>query len=402
MTSSFPHSRRDFLAAVGAAAVATGVHGAPAYSQPARPPGTSLDATARLLKALSEAPGPSAFEEEVRRIVVAEYTALGAGIAYDGLGSVIATLPGNTTGPRVMVTAHMDEVGLMVQHITPDGFIRVKMLGGILEQALPDQRWTILGRNGPVTAITGLRTTHVTPPSQRGVVWPLEDTFLDVGAASREEVEKMGIRPGDGIAPLSDFLALPNGRYAGKAWDDRVGLGVMIAAARRIRAEAVKLPAQVLWVATTQEEIGLRGAQTAVDKARPDLGISIEAGVSADYPAIGPTQAQEKLGGGPGIFLLDSSMIPNRKLRDFFFDVAREAEVPLQPNVLTGYGEDGAEIQRYDSGRPSVNMTVPTRYLHGHTGIIQRSDFDGAVELLIQVLTRLDAARVAELASFAP
>ncbi len=403
MTSPSSHSRRDFLGAVGAAALATGVHGAPAQAQPARPSAAPpLDATAQLLKALSEAPGPSAFEEEVRRIVVAEYTALGAGIEYDGLGSVIATLPGNTSGPRVMVTAHMDEVGLMVQHITPDGFIRVKMLGGILEQALPDQRWTILGRNGPVTAITGLRTTHVTPPSQRGVVWPLEDAFLDVGAASRVEVEKMGIRPGDGIAPLSEFLALPNGRYAGKAWDDRVGLGVMIAAARRIRAEGTRLPAQVLWVATTQEEIGLRGAQTAVDKARPDLGISIEAGVSADYPAIGPTQAQEKLGGGPGIFLLDSSMIPNRKLRDFFFEVAGQAKVPLQPNVLTGYGEDGAEIQRYDSGRPAVNMTVPTRYLHGHTGIIQRSDFDGAVELLIQVLTRLDATRVAQLASFAP
>lgn len=403
MTSSSAHTRRDFLAVVGTAAIAAGAHGSPAHAQPpARPVPAPLDATAQLLKALSEVPGPPAFEEEVRRIVVAEYTALGAGIEYDGLGSVIATLPGNTSGPRVMVTAHMDEVGLMVQHITPDGFIRVKILGGILEQALPDQRWTILGRNGPVTAITGLRTTHVTPPSQRGVVWPLEDTFLDVGATSREEVEKMGIRPGDGIAPLSEFLALPNGRYAGKAWDDRVGLGVMIAAARRIRAEGVKLPAQVLWVATTQEEIGLRGAQTAVDKARPDLGISIEAGVSADYPAIGPTQAQERLGGGPGIFLLDSSMIPNRKLRDFFFDVAQQAKVPLQPNVLTGYGEDGAEIQRYDSGRPSVNMTVPTRYLHGHTGVIQRSDFDGAVELLIQVLTRLDGARVAALASFAP
>jgi putative aminopeptidase FrvX len=177
---------------------------------------------------------------------------------------------------------------------------------------------------------------------------------------------------------------------------------VMITAARRLRAQGVTLPAQVVWVATTQEEIGLRGAQTAVRQARPDLGISIEAGVSADYPAIGPTQAQERLGGGPGIFLLDSSMIPNRKLRDFFFDVAAEARIPLQPNVLTGYGEDGAEVQRFDTGRPSVNITVPTRYLHGHTGIIQRSDFDGAVDLLIQVLTRLDAARVGQLASFAP
>lgn len=405
-----PHhspTRRDFVAAASTAALLAAARPAALEAQPgARQPAPAqpaLDDTARLLKALSEAPGPAGFEEEVRRIVVAEYTALGAAIEYDGLGSVLATLPGGTAGgPRVMVTAHLDEVGLMVQHVTADGFIRVKILGGILEQALPDQRWWILGRTGAVPAVTGLRTTHVLPAAQRGVVWSLDDTFLDVGAASREEVEKMGIRPGDGIAPMSEFLVLPNGRYAGKAWDDRVGLGVMIAACRRIRAEGIKLPAAVVWVATTQEEIGLRGAQTAVQKARPDLGISIEAGVSADYPAIGPTQAQERLGGGPGMFLLDSSMIPNRKLRDFFFDVAQQAKIPLQPNVLTGYGEDGAEIQRFDSGRPSVNMTVPTRYLHGHTGLIQRADFDRAVELLIAVLTRLDAAKIAQLASFAP
>jgi len=401
MTPHTPPTRRGFFATFGAAALAAGSTTS-AQGRPAAPASAALDETARLLKSLSEAPGPSAFEEEVRKIVVAEYSGLGATIEYDGLGSVLAALPGGATGPRVMVTAHMDEVGLIVQHITPDGFIRVKILGGILEQALPDQRWTILGRNGPVPAVTGLRTTHVLPASQRGVVWSLDDTFLDVGATSPEDVERLGVRPGDGIAPLTEFLVLPNGRYAGKAWDDRVGLGVMIAAARRIRAENIRVPAQVLWVATTQEEIGLRGAQTAVQKARPELGISIEAGVSADYPAIGPTQAQERLGGGPGLFLLDSSMIPNRKLRDFFFDVAQEARIPLQPNVLTGYGEDGAEIQRFDSGRPSVNMTVPTRYLHGHTGIIQRSDFDRAVELLIQVLTRLDSRKAGQIASFVP
>ena len=104
----------------------------------------------------------------------------------------------------------------------------------------------------------------------------------------------------------------------------------------------------------------------------------------------------------PGIFLLDSSMVPNRKFRDFFFDVAREEGVPLQPDVLTGYGEDGAEIQRYDTGRPSVNMTVPTRYLHSHTGMIQRSDFDQAVELLIAVLGRLDDGTVEQIGSFDP
>jgi endoglucanase len=230
----------------------------------------------------------------------------------------------------------------------------------------------------------------------------VDQVFLDLGATSREEVEAMGVRPGDGVAPWSPFLVMPNGRYAAKGWDDRVGVAAMIAAARRIEAEGIDLPGDVVWVATTQEEIGLRGAQTAVDLAQPDIGISIEAGVSADYPGIRPTQAQERLGGGPGIFLLDSSMIPNRRFRDFFFRVAEEEGITLQPDVLTGYGEDGAEIQRYDTGRPAVNMTVPTRYLHAHTGIIQRSDFDEAVELLIQVLRRLDASTVQELSSFDP
>ncbi|MDX1647062.1 MAG: M42 family metallopeptidase [Longimicrobiales bacterium] len=367
---------------------------------PAQLAGQEPDETEALLQRLTEAPAPPGFEEEVRRIVAGEFRALGATVEYDGLGSVHATLPGTGDGPRIMVTAHMDEVGLMVQHITADGFIRVKNLGGFLGHAYPDQRWTILGREGPVMGVSGLPTVHVTRGPQRERVWSVDDVFLDVGAESRAEVEAMGVRPGDGIAPWSPFAILANQRYAAKGWDDRVGVAVMISAARRIRDEGIELPGNPVWVSTTQEEIGLRGAQVAVDFADPDIGISIEAGVSADYPGIGPTQAQERLGGGPGIFLLDSSMIPNRAFRDFFFQVAEERGIPLQPDVLTGYGEDGAEIQRYDTGRPVVNMTVPTRYLHGHTGIIQRSDFDQAVDLLLAVLQRLDDETVREIASF--
>lgn len=376
--------------------------GVGSISGPGSLAGQQLDATEDLMRRLTEAPGPPAFEEAVRRIVADELRALGASVEYDGLGSVHAELPGRDGGPRIMVTAHMDEVGLMVQHITPDGFIRVKNLGGFLGHAYPDQRWTILGREGPVLAVSGLPTVHVTRGAQRDQVWSVDQTFLDVGATSRQEVEAMGVRPGDGIAPWSPFVVMANDRYGAKGWDDRVGLAVMIEAARRIREEGIDLAGDVVWVATTQEEIGLRGAQVAVDFADPDIGISIEAGVSADYPGIGPTQAQERLGGGPGIFLLDSSMIPNRAFRDYFFQVADEEGIPLQADVLTGYGEDGAEIQRYDSGRPVVNMTVPTRYLHGHTGIIQRSDFDQAVELLLGVLRRLDAEKVAEIATFEP
>ncbi len=358
------------------------------------------DPVVQLLEALTNAPGPSGFEGPVRDIVTIGLNELGAEISHDGLGSVIGRFDGPPGSPRVMVTAHMDEVGLLVQYIRPDGFIKFKTLGGWLDQALIDQRWVINTRDGRVHGVSGIRTIHVTPGSERNQVWGRDTISIDVGATSQADAERLGIRPGDPIAPWSPFTVLANDRYAAKAWDDRVGLGVMLEAMKRIQQRGVQLPSTIYLVATVQEEIGLRGAATSVPLVNPDLGISIEAGVSADYPGARPEQAQERLGGGPGIFLLDSSMLPNTKLRDFFFKVAEAEGITLQADVLTGYGQDGAEIQTFDTGRPALNMTVPTRYLHSHTGIIDRRDFEGAVELLVAVLTRLDAQTIAELSSF--
>ena len=364
--------------------------------------GQSPDPVVDLLAALTNAPGASGFEGPVRDIVRSRLMELGGEISHDGLGSVIGRFAGPPDSPRVMVTAHMDEVGLLVQYIRPDGFIKFKTLGGWLNQALVDQRWILNTREGLIHGVSGIRTIHVTRGSERTRVWDSNELFIDVGATSRSDALAMGIRPGDPIAPWSPFTVLANDRYAAKAWDDRVGLGVMLEAMQRMQQRGISLPSTIYLVATVQEEIGLRGAQTSVPLVNPDLGISIEAGVSADYPGARPEQAQERLGGGPGLFLLDSSMLPNTKLRNLLFDVAYSEGITLQPDVLSGYGEDGAEIQRFDTGRPSVNMTVPTRYLHGHTGIIDRNDFEGAVELLIAVLQRLDGPTIAELSSFRP
>jgi putative aminopeptidase FrvX len=299
-----------------------------------------------------------------------------------------------------MIAAHMDELGMLVKYITADGFVKFQPLGGWLDQGLINQRFTILTRKGPAHGVTRLKTPHVMSPQERTRLTERDRIFLDVGAANRQDAEeRLGIRPGDSIAPDSKFLPLNDGKlYLAKAWDDRVGLAVMIEVVRRLKQNPP--PNTVYAVATVQEEIGLRGAHTSSYQVKPDIGLSIEAGVAFDYPGISQEEAQERLGGGPGIFLHDSSMLPSVKLRDFVADVAHDRRLPLQFNLLSGYGEDGAEMQRVYGGAPAINVTVPARYLHNHNGVIHRDDFDRAVDLVTEVIRRLDAAAVRKLKTF--
>ena len=222
-------------------------------------------------------------------------------------------------------------------------------LGGWLDQALINQRWVIMTRNGPVLGITGVKTPHVMTAEARGQLFKREQMFIDVGASSKEDAEeRLAIRPGDPIAPDSSFTPLSGGSlYLGKAWDDRAGLAVIIELMRRLRETAP--PNTLYGVATVQEEIGLRGAHTSSYAVEPDVGINLESGVASDYPGITQEEAQERVGGGPAIFLHDSSMLPSLRLRDLFVDTARENDIPVQFDVLSrlrrGRGGDAADAQ---------------------------------------------------------
>jgi endoglucanase len=358
------------------------------------------DRVIRLWEELTNAHGPSGFEGPVREILTREFTAAGLEVSTDGLGSVIGVARGAAPQPRIMVDAHMDEVGLMVRYITEEGFIKFQTLGGWLDQALIDQRWIIRTSKGPVLAISGIRAIHISSDI-RGRVIPSSEIFLDVGASSKKGAEALGIRPGDPIAPLSPFTPMGNNRYAAKAWDARVGCALMVEAARRFREQGIKTPGTIYFVGSVQEEVGMRGAQTASRVIKPDLGISLEVGITTDHPGVGPDLAQERLGKGPGIFLYDSSMLPNLKLRDFFLRVSEKEGIPLQTEVISGgYGEDASAIQMHASGTPAINFTVPTRYVHSHTGIIDRADYDNALNLLMKVLVSLDTKTVADISSF--
>jgi len=364
---------------------------------PAQSP--SNDPLLRLMKQFTEAPGPPGAEGAVRKLFTESAKPYADKISYDGLGSVIAQ-QGNT-GPRIMVDAHMDELGAIVRHIRPDGYITVQMLGYWLPQALGDQRWTIIGSKGPVLAVSELWDAHIAPHDAGRPAQPTE-YFFDTGARNAADVAALGISVGDPIVPVSEFAVLPNNRYLGKAWDDRVGCIAMVEAARRLAKQPH--PNQIFYAATIQEEGSeeMRGAITSSHIINPDLGIALEVGVANDTPGNKPDASLETIGGGPGIMLYSFSEYPNRKLVKYVQEVAAEKQIPLQYDFVQGFGDDAGAIKLNGGGVPVTTLLVPTRSTHTHNGIIDRADFDRTVDLLVTLLQRLDAATVAKVKSFDP
>src|SRR5262245_58019687 len=360
---------------------------------------TAQDRTVALLQQLADTAGPPGFEEPIRKVMVDLMKPLSSSLTFDGLGSIIATQ--GADGPRVMVDAHMDELGGMIRRVTPRGLLTMQMLGGWLDQALVDQRWIILGSKGPVRAVTGIRDVHVVPAEERTRVYARDSLFLDVGATTDAEVAAMGIAPGDPVVPDAPFTVL-NGtdNYLAKGWDDRVGCGVIIEAMRRLAT--LPHPNQIVWTITTQEEVGLRGAEAAAAVVKPAIAIAIEGGITGDVFPGRAEETQAKLGAGPGIFLFDSSALPNRKLTQLVKQTAAAKKLPLQTDLVQGYGDDSAELQRSNGGVPTVNLVVPIRYTHSHNGIMNRRDFDQMVELLVALLQKLDKATVDSIRDFTP
>ena len=358
------------------------------------------DRTEQLLQRLADAPGPPGFEDPVRAIMIPEmkpYTT--KPLHYDGLGSVIAEQ--GSVGPRIMIDAHMDELGGMVRRITPIGFLSMQMLGGWLDQALVDQRWIILGSKGPVHAVTGIRDVHIISPTERTSVFSRDSLFLDVGAKTAAEAAAMGLEPGDPVVPDSPFTVMNGTRnYLGKAWDDRIGCAVLLEAMRRTMT--LPHPNTLVFVATTQEEVGLRGARAASQIVKPEIGIAIEGGIAGDTPGSRPEETQAHLGAGPGMFLYDSSAIANRKLVALVRKTAAAKSIPLQADLVQGYGDDSAEMQTTNGGAPTINLVVPVRYTHAHNGIVNRGDFDQMVDLVVALLVQLDQKTVNDLRDFTP
>ena len=352
-----------------------------------------MDRTQHFLKTLVEAHGAPGFEHNVARVMQAHLKDVGP-ITRDKLGSFICEKRGTADTPRVMLAGHLDEVGFMVKSISKEGFVRFLPLGGWWGHVVLAQRLIIKTRKGDVLGVVGSKPPHDLREEDRKKVLEVREMYIDVGATSDWDARKrLDIRPGDPIIPDSPFTVMANPHvYLAKAWDNRIGCAMAAEAAHALKG--VSHPNTVYAVATVQEEVGLRGAQTSAFKVQPDVAFALDVGIAHDSPG---AEGDEKLGGGPLVVVYDASAIPNRALLDLVIDTAKRIKVPLQFETVERGGTDAGRIHVTGQGVPCISMGVTARYIHSHVSMIDRRDFDATVKLLVALVRRLDKKTVASL-----
>lgn len=316
-------------------------------------------------------------------------------VRVDKLGNVIGVLPGtDPQGPKVMIFAHMDEVGFVVRKIETDGWVRLTRVGGIPEKSLPAQRLILRGSKGNVLGIIGPKSHHLTPPEEKFKVVEIKDMFVDIGAHSKDEAEEMGIYPGTPVTYHGYFEEMPGKQIAGKALDNRGGCFVLLQVLRILAEE--QIPATVYFVASVQEEFNIRGVVTAGFAINPDLAIGLDICISSDTPDL-TAQSDIHFGGGPVISHYSfhgrgtlNGLIPNPKLVKYITEVAACNDIPLQHNVFLGGLGDTSYLAVLREGIPAVDMAFPARYTHSPIEVGSLPDMEKLIALLALSIKGID------------
>ena len=347
--------------------------------------------TVELLRKLTELDGVSGYESEVSDFIQAQLKGV-AEFEKDNLGSIICKKKGTVGRPRIMMPAHMDEVGFMVKDVHESGCLKFAPLGGWLDQNLLSHVVTVKTRSADLPGIIAATPPHLMPPEDRDKVIKQRKMFVDVGASDAEDArENFGIKIGDPIVPRQPFTVMKNEKYMlAKAWDDRVGCGLMIEVIRALKGQ--KHANSVFGVGTVQEEVGTRGAETAADVVDPDFCIVLEVGLATDVPGA-EGEVKTSLGKGPIIYVMDGGTIAHHHLKDFILGVADKKKIPYQLSLLERGATDARAIHLHARGVPSIDLGVPTRYIHGHAGIIHADDYDATLRLAVEVVKALTPSK---------
>ncbi|MBU0511805.1 MAG: M42 family metallopeptidase [Chloroflexi bacterium] len=323
-----------------------------------------------LIQKLIQTPGPSGYEKQIRAVVHDEVEAYADEIRVDALGNLIVRKGTKTAqGQRIMLAAHIDEIGVIATHVDENGFVRFTNIGGVRPHYCLGGRVRFL--NGVIGVIG---TEKISDPKKMP---PLDKMFIDVGAASRKDCP---VRIGDVAVFERPFTDLGN-RLVSKAMDNRISAAVLIETLRQLE----DTPHEIYFVFTAQEEVGVRGATTAAYSIDPDLGLAVDVTSTGDTPK-GVTM-DVALGKGPAIKVKDAGVLADPRIIDWMVKTAEKAKIPYQLEILEHGGTDARAIQLTRAGVPAGCLSIPCRYVHSPSEMVDYSDVQNAVRLLVALLS---------------
>lgn len=334
-----------------------------------------------LIKELTDLNGVSGNEKNVRDFIMAKIVGLCDSIETDSIGNVIAFKKGSNSRFKVMLSAHMDEVGFIVSGHTDKGFLKFKPVGGIDDRILPGKRVAIGEKRLP--GVIGSKPIHQQEKDERDKITKVKNLYIDLGAESKEEAEKLSPL-GTFVSFASDYVELGNDCIKAKALDDRVGCAVLI--------EALKHSYEFDLYAcfTVQEEVGLRGAQVAAFRVMPDVALVIEGTTCADVAGVDPSEVSTILGGGAALTIMDRTCYCDKRLVQYLYDVAARNKIKVQYKQTTTGGNDAGKIQGTGTGVKTASISVPCRYIHSPVSVMSRSDFESVERLTITALNQMN------------
>jgi endoglucanase len=331
----------------------------------------------KLIKRLSEAHGVPGCEDEVRSIIKNELKDVCI-IEQDVMGNLVAKKEGGDK--KIMLAAHMDEIGLMVRHIDDNGFLKFITLGGFFDQTILNQSVFVHTKKGPIPGVIGSKPPHLMEAKEKEKVIKTKDMLIDVGGGDAKTAKKLGVTVGDYVTFDVSFRELKNGLVTGKAFDNRLGCAIMVEVMKKIRTDHT-----IYAVGTVQEEVGLKGARTSAYTLEPDVALALDVAPAGDFPGTKPEESRIKINQGPVITVADGKgrgIITHPKIRDSLVDTAKKTKIPYQLEVGEGGTTDATAIQLTRGGVLSGVVSIPTRYIHTPVEVASYKDIQNTVNLV--------------------
>lgn len=342
------------------------------------------------IKKLCECDGIPGHEEKIYQLLKNYLVPYCDEVYQDQIGSLVGLKKAKNSNLKVMLAAHLDEVGFIVKVIDQSGFVYFEPAGGWVSHVMLAQKVCITTRQEKkYFGIIGSLPPHVLTKEQRREAFEITDMFIDLGVESKEEVIKLGIKPGDMITPVFDFFEMNNPDYlAAKAFDNRIGCAILIEIVEKLKNK--KLMLDLYSVATVQEEVGLKGARTSTSLINPDIAIAIDVGISADTPNMTIDHGSAKMGHGPLLVIMDATILSHCELVKRFKQIADEYQISLQFELMQGGGTDAGNIHLVNGGTPSLTLGIPSRYIHSHASVINQRDADQLVNLIVAFISEFN------------